>query len=67
MSAFASRRSIGVMIAAAALCAALMGCISDLQAATPKKDIQAATPKKSDGKGQMRYYGGPKSPMWSSQ
>jgi hypothetical protein len=51
------------MIAAAALCTAL----GDLQAATPKKGMQAATLKKSDGKGQMRYYGGPKSPMWSSQ
>lgn len=58
MSAFALTRRIGIMIAAAALCAALAGCISDMGAATPEKP---------DGTAQLRYYGGPKSPMWSPQ
>jgi hypothetical protein len=47
-----------IVIAVAALCAAVEGCISD---------IGAPTSEKSDGNGQSRYYGGPKSPMWSGQ
>jgi hypothetical protein len=47
-----------VVIAVAALCAAVAGCISD---------IGAPTSEKSDGNGRLRYYGGPKSPMWSGQ
>jgi hypothetical protein len=58
MTASALRRKIGIVIAVAALCAAVAGCISDLGASTSEK---------SDGGGQLRYYGGPKSPMWSSQ
>ncbi|MGD0851119.1 hypothetical protein [Bradyrhizobium sp.] len=46
------------MIAVAALCAAVAGCASDI-AATPSQ--------KAGGNGQLRYYGGPKSPMWSGQ
>jgi hypothetical protein len=58
MTASALRRKIGIVIAVAALCVAVAGCISDLGASTSEK---------SDGGGQLRYYGGPKSPMWSSQ
>jgi len=49
---------IRIVIAAASLCVAVAGCASDMGAATSQK---------SDGGGQLRYYGGPKSPMWSSQ
>jgi hypothetical protein len=52
------RRRIWVVIAAAALCATAAGCISD---------TQAAAPAKTDGKAKLRYYGGPKSPMWRGQ
>jgi hypothetical protein len=50
------KRGFAVMLAAG-LCAALAGCVSDMGAAT------------ADGQGthQMRYYGGPKSPMWPEQ
>lgn len=50
-------RRIVIMIALAGLGSCLAGCVSDLETAA------------ADGKGthQMRYYGGPKSPMWSSQ
>jgi hypothetical protein len=58
MTASVLRRRIGVLIAAAALCAAAAGCISD---------AQAAAPAKTDGKAKLRYYGGPKSPMWRGQ
>jgi len=51
-------RGISTVIAVAALCAAVAGCVSDI-AATPSD--------KADGTGQLRYYGGPKSPMWSGQ
>ena len=40
-------------VAAAALCAAVVGYAGSLQAASLKKSFH-----------QMRYYGGPKSPMW---
>jgi hypothetical protein len=53
----ALRRKIGVMLAVAALCAAVAGCVSDM--GTPTAD--------SSGSNQLRYYGGPKYPMWSSQ
>jgi hypothetical protein len=45
---------IATMLAAAAFCSAAAGCA----------DTGGMT-SKSDGSGQMRYYGGPKSPMWS--
>jgi hypothetical protein len=50
------KRGFAAMLAAG-LCAALAGCVSDMGAAT------------ADGQGthQMRYYGGPKSPMWPEQ
>ena len=48
-------RRIGTVLVAAALCSAAAGCAGD---------AGVATSGKSDGSGQMRYYGGPKSPMW---
>ena len=51
-------RRIRIVIAATALCVAVAGCVSDMGTAASQK---------SDGGGQLRYYGGPKSPMWSSQ
>jgi hypothetical protein len=57
-----SRQGIGQgirnLIAIATLCAVVAGCVSDI-GATPSD--------KADGNGQLRYYGGPKSPMWSGQ
>jgi hypothetical protein len=64
MTASALTRRIGLMIAAAALSAAVAGSISDIKAASPNK---AAVSKKPASKAQLRYYGGPKSPMWSGQ
>lgn len=49
------KRRIAIVLAIAALCGATGGCVSDMVAATSGA---------SDGRGQMRYYGGPKSPMW---
>jgi len=46
-------RKFASVIAAAALCAAAVGYLDSLQAASLKKSF-----------GQLRYYGGPKSPMW---
>jgi hypothetical protein len=46
---------IGGVLAVAALCAAVAGCVSDM--ATPTAE--------NSGNNQLRYYGGPKSPMWS--
>lgn len=50
-------RKIAAMIALAGLGACLAGCVSDLGAATGD----------TSGTHQMRYYGGPKYPMWPSQ
>jgi hypothetical protein len=51
------RRRIGIVLAVVALCATVAGCISDIGAPTAE----------NSGTSQMRYYGGPKSPMWSGQ
>jgi hypothetical protein len=51
------RRKIRVVLAIAALCAAVAGCVSDLGAPTAD----------NSGGNQLRYYGGPKYPMWSGQ
>jgi len=51
-------RRIGILIAAMALCAVVTGCVSN---------TEAAPSKKSKSSGQLRYFGGPKSPMWSGQ
>jgi hypothetical protein len=55
MNAFGRR--IVTMIALAGLGACLAGCVSDLGAATGETSTSH----------QMRYYGGPKDPMWPSQ
>jgi hypothetical protein len=47
-----------MVLAAVVLCASVAGCVSDTDAATSKKSKSA---------NQMRYYGGPKSPMWRGQ
>jgi hypothetical protein len=47
------KRRIGIALAVAGLCAATAGCISDMD-----------TPTADSGSHQMRYYGGPKYPMW---
>jgi hypothetical protein len=57
MIASALSRRIGVVLAVAALCAAVAGCVSDMGAPTAE----------NSGNNQLRYYGGPKSPMWSAQ
>jgi hypothetical protein len=46
-----------IVLAAAVLCCAAAGCAADT----------GGTTSKSDGSGQMRYFGGPKSPMWSDR
>jgi hypothetical protein len=56
MVASAIKRRMAAMLALAALCGTLAGCVSDMGAPT------AAS---SDGN-QLRYYGGPKYPMWSN-
>lgn len=50
------RRKIALALVAAGLCAVLAGCASDTGA-------QSAGQRSS----QLRYYGGPKYPMWPSQ
>lgn len=49
-------RRIAAFSAVAALCVPASGCVSDLGA-------QIA----GQSSGQLRYYGGPKSPMWRTQ
>jgi hypothetical protein len=56
------KQRIGTFVAVVALCAAVAGCISDIGATTG-----AATSQTAGGGDQLRYYGGPKSPMWSAQ
>jgi hypothetical protein len=51
------RQKIAVVGVMMALCAALAGCVSDMGAQTSAES----------GSNQLRYYGGPKSPMWPSQ
>ena len=51
------RRRIAIMIAVAGLCATVAGCVSDM----------AAPAVENSGSSQLRYYGGPKYPMWSAQ
>jgi len=54
-------KSAGTLLAVAALCAAAAGCISDTGTS-----LSGATQSPGDSP-TMRYYGGPKYPMWSSQ
>jgi hypothetical protein len=51
-------RRIRIVLAVAVLCAAAAGCVSDMVSATSGV---------SDGSNQLRYYGGPKYPTWTSQ
>ncbi|SDS26610.1 hypothetical protein [Bradyrhizobium canariense] len=51
-------RRIGIVFAVASLCAAVAGCAADLGNTKSEK---------AEGGNQLRYYGGPKYPMWSSQ
>jgi hypothetical protein len=53
----ALRRRLAIALVVAALCASVAGCVSDMGAATAD----------NSGGNQMRYYGGPKYPMWSAQ
>jgi hypothetical protein len=57
MIACVLRRRLAVMLALLGLCATVAGCVSDMGAPTVD----------TSGSHQLRYYGGPKSPMWSSQ
>ncbi|MGY3239822.1 hypothetical protein ACVMAJ_006712 [Bradyrhizobium sp. USDA 4448] len=50
-------RTMVTTIALAGLGACLAGCVSDLGATTGEAGASS----------QMRYYGGPKSPMWPAQ
>jgi hypothetical protein len=49
-------RRIAVIAALAALSALMAGCVSDMTA-----------PTADSGTHQLRYFGGPKYPMWTSQ
>jgi hypothetical protein len=51
-------KKIGVALVATSLCIAVSGCAVDI--AGSKSD-------KSEASNQLRYYGGPKSPMWRAQ
>jgi hypothetical protein len=55
MGAAGVMRRIAVLLAAAGLCAVIGGCASDVGAMTSKS-----------GSSHLRYYGGPKYPMWPS-
>jgi len=57
MPASALRRRIEIVLAVAALCAAAAGRVSDVEAPAAE----------NSGSRQLRYHGGPKSPMWSGQ
>ena len=61
MRASALTRNIGIIIAAIALCAAVAGCVSDTGTS-----MSGASQWPGDSP-TLRYYGGPKSPMWASQ
>ena len=52
-------KAAGMLLVVVALCAATAGCVSDIDAAS--SGVTA-----DNGSGTMRYYGGPKYPMWSS-
>jgi hypothetical protein len=54
MTISALTRRLLVIAAVAGFCATAAGCVSDMTAPTAS----------SSDNTQMRYYGGPKSPMW---
>jgi hypothetical protein len=51
------RRKMLVALALIGLCATVSGCVSDM----------VSPAAEASGNGQMRYFGGPKYPMWSAQ
>jgi hypothetical protein len=53
-----SRQKAGTTFIIAALCSVAAGCAAD---------IGTMKAERSDGGNQLRYYGGPKSPMWPGQ
>jgi hypothetical protein len=56
MSIATRTRKIAVIAAVAGLCALTTGCVSDMGAPTASQPTG----------GELRYFGGPKYPMWSS-
>jgi|GEM_PF-4996860 len=58
VNGWALGRRIRVVIAVAALCASSAGCAVNLGSPTSET---------AESNTQMRYYGGPKSPMWQGQ
>lgn len=54
-------RPAGILLAAAALCVAVAGCVGDTGTS-----MSGASQWPGDSP-TLRYYGGPKSPMWASQ
>jgi hypothetical protein len=54
-------RPAGILLAAVALCVAVAGCVGDTGTS-----MSGASQWPGDSP-TMRYYGGPKSPMWASQ
>ena len=54
-------KSVGTLLAVAALCVAVGGCVGDTGSS-----MSGASQWPGDSP-TMRYYGGPKYPMWSSQ
>lgn len=58
--AFRWIRTFALAVVAVVLCAMTVGCVGDLQAAQKKRKGLGQQKEL----GQMRYYGGPKSPMW---
>ncbi len=56
MNIAALTRKIAMIAAVAGLCALAVGCVSDMAAPTATR---------STG-GELRYFGGPKYPMWPS-
>ena len=51
------KQRTGILLAVVVLCGTVAGCVSDMTEATADHS----------GNGQLRYYGGPKYPMWPSQ
>jgi hypothetical protein len=58
MNGSALGRKVRVVIAVAVFCVGSAGCAAD---------PGSTKSERAEGNPQMRYYGGPKSPMWSGQ
>jgi hypothetical protein len=59
-------RPAGILLAAAALCVAVAGCVGDTGTSMSGTSMSGASQWPGDSP-TLRYYGGPKSPMWASQ